>query len=400
MQPEQKYKKVYSERRRERDVFMQAPLWKRMQKQIAHRVEAVIKNGLTGFLGWMLGIRSVKGPLDPKKVHSILFIRNDAIGDMVLTTPLWRAVRKQFPHIRIGVAASFRNRAILDHDPNVDSVFDATAGDWKSIWKARKMIAKHKWDVVMPLIYQDKTKIAILCRVLAPGAVSSMLVKPDENVALRQKLFSMIVRTPFRTEDVEMIEQMRVHLTGVLNMEISDEEWRPYVYPDHEAVHRVDDRIKKILGKNGTPRYFHLNLEAKMAYREYGRANSFQLSQRLTEAFPDVTILWTASQQATPETTAFLEQHHSERIQFFPTESIHELIAFMQNALLVITPDTAVVHIASALQRPVVGLYVMRREWPPYKTPYRLLISGKDHPVSSIPVEDVVAAVKDLLRSN
>jgi ADP-heptose:LPS heptosyltransferase len=316
---------------------------------------------------------------------------------MVLTTPVWRAIRKQFPTIHIGVAASFRNRPILDYDPYVDQVFDATAGDWEAIWKARKEASSEQWDVVMPLIYQDITKIAILCRVLAPGAISTMLLKPGENAALRGKIFSMIVPSPYRTEEIEMIEQMRVHLMGVLKMEVPDEEWKPFLYPEEEAVRRVNHRIKEILNRNGTSHYIHLNLEAKMEFREYGIPNSFELSKKLTESFPHTTVFWTASQHIASKTLAFLDQNDSNRIHYFPTESLHELIALVQGAVLVISPDTSIIHIASAFKRPVVGLYVMRREWPPYKTPYRLLLSGKDNPVSSIPVEDVMDAVRDLL---
>ncbi len=388
-----KHEKIYSKRRRHKDFFYGYPLYKR----IIRAIEQVNKALWTGLLGKLLGVRHVQAPLDPNSIKSILFIRNDAIGDMILTTPLWHAVRQQFPHIRIGVAASFRNRALLDHDPNVDRIFDATEGDLKAMWNAKRVIAKEKWDVVMPMMYYRKTKMAVVSRFLAPGSISSTLVKPGESVEKRSKLFSIVVQSPYRTEDIEMIEQMRIHLMGVLDMKIDPNDWKPILYPDPEPAHHVEERTKLLLQTDGATRYIHINLEAKTAFKEYGTNASLELSRKLIEVYPGTSILWTSSPQAAPVIEAFLKEHNLPRIHYFRTSNIHELLALVKGATLVVTPDTSVVHIASAFERPVVALYPVRHEWPPYKTPYRLLLAEREQPVSSIPVEAVLEACRELL---
>ncbi len=386
---------IYAKRRRHKDFFYGYPLHKR----IIRRVEQANKILWTGLLGKLLGVRPIAAPLDPRAVKSILFIRNDAIGDMVLTTPLWHAIRNQFPHIRIGVAASFRNRAVLDQDPNVDIVFDATEGDLKALWRAKREIGKEHWDVVMPMMYYRKTKMAVVTRFLAPGSISSTLVKPGESVEKRGKLFSIVVQSPYRTEDIEMVEQMRIHLCGVLDMTIMDEEWKLHLYPDPTALKLVEERTHAIIASDGTVRYFHINLEAKTAFKEYGNEASLDLSRRLLEEYPDASVLWTSSPQAATEIGAFLSAHPTSRLHFFKTGSLHELFALVKGASLVVTPDTSVVHIASAFERPVVALYPVRHEWPPYKTPYRLLLSEREQPVSRIPVAMVLGACRELLMA-
>ncbi len=395
MLSQDKHEKIYAKRRRHKDWYFGFPLYKRAILAL----ERLNKALWTGLLGKVLGVRSVPAPLNPNSIRSILFIRNDAIGDMVLTTPLWRSIRRQFPHIRIGVAASFRNRAIIEHDPNVDRIFDATDGDFKAMLRAKKEIAKETWDVVMPMIYYRKTRMAIITRLLAPKSISSMLVKAGENVEHRKKLFSIIVQSPYRTDEIEMIEQMRIHAMGVIDMQIPDEEWSPILYPDPHASAKVEAKIKHILVADQTSEYIHINLEAKNAFREYGMEGSLNLSRRLREEFPMASILWTSSPQSASRAVAFLESHPVPGVHYFNTDSIHELLALVKGASLVISPDTAAIHIASAFKRPVVALYPVRQEWPPYKTPFRLLLTERDQPVSSIPLESILEACWELLST-
>ncbi len=392
----ERHEKTYSKRRRHKDRFFGIPPHRRLIRV----VERVNKFLWTGLLGKMLRVKHVADPLDPYSVQSMLFIRNDAIGDMVLTTPVWRAVKQQFPHIRIGVAGSFRNLPLLEHDPNVDRIFDASEGDWKAMWNAKKQIAKEKWDLVMPMVYYRQTRQAVVARFLAPHSISSTLVPFGEDVEKRRKLFSLVVESPYRSNEIEMIEQMRVHLMGVLTMQIAHEDWKPALYPNPDAVRRVNDRIKDLLESDTSSQYFHINLEAKTAFKEYGMNASLELSRKLIEEFPEVSILWTSSPQAAQEIEAFLKEQRVPSVHYFKTGSLHELLALVKGAALVVTPDTSIVHIASAFNRPVVALYPVRHEWPPYKTPNRLLIAEREQPVSSIPVGTVLEACLELLAEH
>lgn len=55
-------------------------------------------------------------------VHKILIIRNDAIGDMILSTPAIALLRKNYPSAEISVLARTLNAGILAGNPDVDRV--------------------------------------------------------------------------------------------------------------------------------------------------------------------------------------------------------------------------------------------------------------------------------------
>jgi len=53
-------------------------------------------------------------------IKTILFLRYDRIGDMVLSTAAFKALRKAYPQAKITILASQRNHEILKHNPHVD----------------------------------------------------------------------------------------------------------------------------------------------------------------------------------------------------------------------------------------------------------------------------------------
>jgi len=79
-----------------------------------------------------------------------------------------------------------------------------------------------------------------------------------------------------------------------------------------------------------------------------------------------------------------------------------EVAALIGMAKAVITPDTSIIHFASAMRTPVVGLYTRREprptEWQPYLIPHRSVFSEPGDPVSSITAGEVFREFVDLLR--
>ena len=56
----------------------------------------------------------------------ILLIRRDNIGDLVCTTPVFRALRERWPRAHIGVLVNSYNAPVLENNPDVDAVYAYT----------------------------------------------------------------------------------------------------------------------------------------------------------------------------------------------------------------------------------------------------------------------------------
>jgi len=63
-------------------------------------------------------VRAHPCKVDPTAVSRVLFLRYDRLGDMIVSTPLFRIVKEQHPHWEIGVLGTRRNVGVIEEDPN------------------------------------------------------------------------------------------------------------------------------------------------------------------------------------------------------------------------------------------------------------------------------------------
>ena len=66
--------------------------------------------------------RKKKNNFDIAKAKKILFFRYDRIGDMIVTTPVFRELKLANPNVHITVLASNANKDVLTNNPYIDSV--------------------------------------------------------------------------------------------------------------------------------------------------------------------------------------------------------------------------------------------------------------------------------------
>jgi lipopolysaccharide heptosyltransferase II len=81
----------------------------------------------------------------PDNIGNILFIRVDRVGDMVLSTPAYKAIKTAFPQVRLTVMASMVNAPILKNNPYVDEiiVYDRFASLTEKVRLLKGLRARH-----------------------------------------------------------------------------------------------------------------------------------------------------------------------------------------------------------------------------------------------------------------
>ena len=74
---------------------------------------------------YLLRILTSKKPVNfnLKDTKKILFMRYDRIGDMIITTPVFRELKLANPKISISVLASKTNQEVLLNNPFIDSIY-------------------------------------------------------------------------------------------------------------------------------------------------------------------------------------------------------------------------------------------------------------------------------------
>lgn len=88
------------------------------------RILGCMKELILGIYSLCIGCSSKYRPTEPK---NIFVLRNNDIGDLITTTPLFEGLKKSFPQSKIIAGIGTWNKAILENNPYVDTVLSIDA---------------------------------------------------------------------------------------------------------------------------------------------------------------------------------------------------------------------------------------------------------------------------------
>jgi len=318
----------------------------------------------------------------------ILFVRQDRIGDVLVSTPLFYALKRHYPDAIVDFLLSSNNHAVLTHEPFV-----------RKRWVYRKSIAnavslirsirREKYDFVIDLMDNPSTTSTVICA-LAGGRWNVGLSKENE--------YAYDIAVPLMSrKDTHIVDRLAMLLTVF------------GIKPEGEKL-----EIRYVLSKESerfAGRYFEeqglegrfvigLNVSPGSGVRFWSVANFQLLIARLLEELPSLPIL--------------ILYHPADRIQaeeiakpfdgvlLSPaTHSFDEFAAVVKLLGMLVTPDTSAVHLAAAFHIPAVVLYVQSnkelRIWEPYGSVCETLVTDVDD-LRTIPPDNVFDAIGRLMK--
>jgi len=321
--------------------------------------------------------------------HSkFLFIRQDKIGDVLISTPLFAILKRHYPSAILDAMLSKHNQLVLANDPNIRKRWIYTK-NIKAVLDMVNGIRREQYDFVIDLMDNPSATSTILC--LLSGARWTVGIEKENDYAYDIKV-PMLSRRD--THILDRIVQLLV----------------PFgIDPKQEtiAVRYVTSGNSKIitdsyLSSNEAhgKELIGINISAGTDVRFWGIKNFRGLVQRILKQFPTcipIILFAPAHQDRAVEISEDLDGCLVSPL----TKSFDEFAAFVERCSFLITPDTSAVHLAAAFGIPSVVLYVQSnkelRIWEPYGTDYEALIADIDN-LSVIPVEKVFAAFSALYK--
>jgi ADP-heptose:LPS heptosyltransferase len=327
----------------------------------------------------------------------ILLLRQDRIGDVIVSTPILRALRTKYPEARIDIMLGDNNITVQ----NLARAYGDT------VWRFKKSLPKLlglmrslrrvRYDVVIDLIDNASVTSSLLVR--SSGARFSVGID-KENAAAYSHVVPLLDRTEFHI--VHRIAQLLLPFgidPASTNLDLE--------YPLSEQDIRTAQA--KLPPKQ---RRFRLgvNLSGRGEEMYWGQENFIRLVRKMQRAFPAFEVLLLGLPDYAEEANTIYETTYMDgAVALAPSvSSLHEFAALLHECDAVLTPDTSVVHLAAAWKRPTVVLFVYNEfglaHWTPFHTPHRALVVSEeeflngDNAVGTIPFDDVWKALQDLLR--
>src|SRR5205085_637466 len=175
-------------------------------------------------------------------------------------------------------------------------------------------------------------------------------------------------------------------------VEVADVDWRPRIYLSETETHRAETQW------NGTTaKRILVNISAGRPMRRWPDQNFVALLRHLGETAPDAGVLVISAPDDRERASQIAK---SGNARYAPTKALRDALALVATTDILVTPDTSIVHSASAFEKPAVILFERSKEllWSGYRIPGRNVVND-DNTLATLPIEPVLAAVDEVLQN-
>jgi ADP-heptose:LPS heptosyltransferase len=350
-------------------------------KPLELRLRRLLLSGGGTFAGRLITDPAAAIPLG--EAPRLLFIRAERIGDVLVSVPVLRAVRRRYPGARIDLLVSQANYPVrFAVSPWVDRV-----------WRYQKRLAP---------------TVGLVRQLRAAGYDLAVDLSHDRSVTCRlaarwsgaPRILGLLYGEPgFLTHAVPALDPRRVHIVRRLA-----ELLLPFgVNPETEDLrleYRLTDADRELARARIPPltRAYRLgvNISARGPEKQWGWENFATAIQNLRQLDPRFDIMVFGSPEDRVQVEAIAAASGAAAVP--PLPSFHEFAAVINACDLLLTPDTCTVHLAAAWRIPLVGLFhddPAMLPWTPYQTPHRAIVH--QGPSAEVPPLRVVRAMADLI---
>ena len=307
--------------------------------------------------------------LKNNSIKSILFLRYDGkIGDMIVNSLMFREIKKVYPDIRIGVIARGAAIDIIKDNPNVDRIYEYYK-DRKKIKDLALKIKEEKYDLLID--FSEMLRVNQMMLINLCGA--------RINIGLDRKDWELFDLSIESGKDFKWTEHITKRYLAYLiklglkkeNINISYDIYLKDEKKYEVFFNEIKESKKIILNPYGASKHKSFNVETLENIITYLKDK-------------DIAIILTYFGDKYKE-LEFLEKKY--KYVYIPKkiESILDTAILIKKSDYVISPDTSIVHIASAFNKKMITVYppkggkygVDHLVWAP-KSEYSRVIFCKD----------------------
>ncbi len=355
--------------------------------------------------------RAPRGPVPPARVRRVLVARTDRVGDAVVLTPTLSYLRAVLPpEAEVDVVTSAAASLFRD-DPRVSTVYVPGRGPLGWLRTVRALRAR-RYDVVLSVRLFDHLPEGLTAALVAPPhAARATVRRPPQHAGL----FTHQLRLR-RDQRHILTRWLALAQSAVGDGEPADPDLARY--PASLAGDAgVDAQARALAAEWGDRPYVAFNAWGSDPNRCFGPALAAEVAATILARHPGLAVVLTPPPGREAEAAAIARDATARLaggpaggaggpariVVAAPSPDLRHLVALLRRAAVVLTPDTANMHIASAVGTPLLAVYssyTMIHIWAAWGTqPRRVLHLPGQRPIFDIEAGAVADAFDELWGS-
>jgi len=331
---------------------------------------------------------------DVKKAKSVLILKYDRIGDMVVSTPIFRELKLAYPNISISVLASKENRDVIKYNPYIDKIYtnykNQIFNDLPTLLKLRKK----NFDVCIELEHSVIPHAIFRLKILNPKKI--ITIHKDGRYGVKGsdlKLYDYFTKKDTKSHFG------KIWLETLIFFGISPSSYSyDFFLGDIEK-----EKAKKFTISLGKKIKIGINIEGSFPEKSIQKIELEKICIGLYNNFTNIKIVILTQPDKLIETKKLiLDLGLDYVVPSYSTESIIDAAALIEQLDLIITPDTSIVHIASAFNKPIVSIHENNKDsfrlWSPISKLSKTIFATSSYGLVNYSVDDIIESACRFLK--
>jgi len=269
----------------------------------------------------------------------IAIVQLGRIGDLVLITPAFRLIKEKYPQSKLYLIAGRRNYDIALNNPYLDEIIIFN----KKILPLFKFLFRIKFNNFDYWI-DPKDHYSTESRLLA--SFINARNKIGYNKPNKKRIFNIDIP---KTNQIIHHTLIGINALTPIGIQIPNQIPTPELYFANNEI--FSSNVNELLKLN---EYIFLNISASMPHKKWSSDNWCKFLAE-TEIFQKYNIIINYTENEFD--MANYIKNKFPKLHYHNARSIRDVMKLIAESKLVITPDTAIVHIASAFKKPIFALY-------------------------------------------
>ncbi|MBQ3834525.1 MAG: glycosyltransferase family 9 protein [Elusimicrobia bacterium] len=314
--------------------------------------------------------------LDMNKINSVLILRDDnKIGDMIISTILFREIKKKYPHIKIFVLCGKANKIILENNPYVDKIFISHNKFRKDIFVYRELRKLKIGLTIDFLFFRPKPQYLLKLRIINSKFLLG-ICKDNYNV------YDISINIDYNTQHISKIYTSILNNLGIDNPNINYD-----IFLDEQS----EEYGKKIKEENKNTKIIFFNTHSASRYRTL----SLEKTKEILE------ILYKENFKIILNSEYDID---NKNIIIPQKDNFLKVLALVKHSDIILTINTSIIHAANAFNKNLIAIYnndsgeeKIAQVWAPnYKNAIQLISKGEG--INSIETSEIINSLKELWR--
>ena len=333
-------------------------------------------------------------PLNVNIAPKFLILMHQNIGDMIVCSPILRELKLAFPDCNLQVLASQTNKEIAQANPYIDNVI-VYKNQWHRLLPLLIKLRNDKFDFAVELEAKIITKVILMLRVIQPKCILSVSKREgrygiDPQGVHPYDYYTNVKLNHQRDTCIDILRLLKINCTN-----------KKYDFFYLEKNRRESllflstfESKKIIIGLNITGSSFEQRISSNDVEKILLGLRSISDNIIIILLHKPSDIEWVND--------LILNDKSSYVFPSYPTESILDVAAIVDSVDLVITPDTSIVHIACAFNKPLIAIYKKDMEgfeaWKPKSKCNHVVFSEDFESLNYIDIDSVINKSSELIK--